>query len=140
MTRLRWWMWIVGAFYVLQFVMNAIVKAPIRAFGPEGALAREVAGDPMARFLVDTWVVFGLEIAAIGLALLIFSRQPQQAKALVWTVIAIEVLRGIVADTYMISRGLPLVGLVIWIVIHTAIIVTGLLVLREASSDIRNQG
>jgi hypothetical protein len=130
MNRLRWWMRIVGAFYLLQFVVNAIVKAPIRTFGPKGALALEAAGDPMARFLVDTWVTFGLEIAAIGLALLIFSRKPDQAKALVWAVIGIEVLRGIVADTYMISRGLPLVGLVIWIVIHTVTIVTGLLFLR----------
>jgi hypothetical protein len=134
MIRLKWWMRIVGAFYLLQFVTNAIVKVPIRAFGPKGALTQEAAGDPMARFLVDTWVVFGLEIAAIGVALLIFSRKPEQAKALIWTVIGIEVLRGIVADTYMISRGLPLIGLVIWIVIHTVTIVTGLLFLREARS------
>lgn len=139
MNGLKWWMRIVGAFYLLQFVVNAIVKVPIRTFGPKGALAQEAAGDPMARFLVDTWVVFGLEIAAIGIALLIFSRKPEQAKALVWAVIAVEVLRGIVADTYMISRGLPLIGLVIWIVIHTVTIVTGLFFLREARSASREQ-
>ncbi len=33
------WMQIVGAFYVLQFVMMAIVRAPIRTFGPAGTLA-----------------------------------------------------------------------------------------------------
>jgi hypothetical protein len=39
----------------------------------------------------------------------------------------------------MISRGLPLIGLVIWIVIHTVTIVTGLFFLREARSASREQ-
>ena len=132
MTRLKWWMRIVGVFYLLQFVMNAFVRAPIRSVGPEGALARASAGDPTARFLVDTWVTFGLEVGAIGAALLTASRVPDQAKALVWTVIGIELARGIVDDIYMIARGYDLTAYVIWIVIHTVVIVTGLLSLRSA--------
>ena len=132
MTRLGWWMRIVGSFYLLQFVANAIVLAPIRAFGPAGALNEAAAGNPIARFLVDTWVTFGLEVGAIGAALLAFSRAPDQARALIWTVIGIEVTRGIIADVYMISRGINLPGLLVWIVIHTVIIVTGVLTLRAA--------
>ena len=69
MQTLRWWLRIVGVFYVLQFVPNAIVHAPISTVGPKDALALASAGDPLARFLVDTWVTFGLEIGAIGVAL-----------------------------------------------------------------------
>ena len=82
MTKLKWWLRVVGLFYLLQFVANAIVLAPIRAVGPEGALAQASEGDPMARFLVDTWITFGLEIGAIGIVLLIASRTPNEARLL----------------------------------------------------------
>ena len=131
MTRLAWWLRIVGVFYLLQFVMMVFVRGPISAQGPEGALALAAAGDPMARFLVDTWVTFGLEVGAIGVGLLLASRRPDQAKALVFTVIAIELLRGIAADIYMLSRGHRLSVLVPWLVIHSVIIVTGLLSVRS---------
>ena len=108
MQTLRWWLRIVGVFYVLQFVLNAIVHAPISTVGPKDALALASAGDPLARFLVDTWVTFGLEIGAIGVALVVASRRPEQAKVLVWTIIAIELARGIANDIYMIARGYDL--------------------------------
>lgn len=135
MKSLIWWMRIIGAFYVLQFIMMAIVRAPIRAFGPEGTLSSEAAGEPLARFLVDTWVGFGLESAAIGTGLLVASRSAALAKALVWTVIAIELAKGIIFDIYMIIRGYDIPGFVIWIVIHAIIIGTGLLALRRADQS-----
>src|SRR6266536_2877212 len=95
MQTLRWWLRIVGVFYVLQFVMNAVVHAPITAVGPKDALAMASAGDPTARFLVDTWLTFGLEIGAIGMVLVVASRIPAQAKLLVWMIIGIELARGI---------------------------------------------
>src|SRR6266545_7318370 len=98
MTALKRWLRVVGAFYLLQFVTNALVHAPISTVGPEGALARASEGDPTARFLVDTWVTFGLEVGAIGAALVIASRTPEQAKVLVWAVIGIELARGVAND------------------------------------------
>ena len=89
MTRLKWWIRIVGVFYLLQFVMMVFALAPIRAVGPANALTQASAGEPTARFLVDTWITFGLEVGAIGAGLLIASRAPAQARALVWTVIGI---------------------------------------------------
>ena len=134
MKRLEWWLRIVGLFYLLQFVMMVFVRAPIRAIGPAGVLAQASAGDPTARFLVDTWITFGLEVGAIGAVLLIASRVPDQAKVLVWTVIGIELARGIVDDIYMIARGYDLKVTITWIVIHTVIIVTGLLALKSSRS------
>lgn len=131
---LRLWMQIVGAFYVAQFVMMAIVRAPIRTFGPEGALAKADAGDPLARFLVDTWTTFGLEVAAVGVTLLIATRRRELAKGAVWTVLAIEVGRGIVLDTYMIVRGIHVLGYLVWIAIHSVVIATGLFALRSSRS------
>ncbi len=49
MTRLRWWLRIVGALYVVDFVMKTFVKAPIRSVGRADVLDLAAAGDPAAR-------------------------------------------------------------------------------------------
>jgi hypothetical protein len=133
MTKLRWWMQIVGVFYVLQFVMVALVRAPIRAQAPADSLARAAAGDPLANFLIDTWVTFGLEMLAIGVGLLMSSRVLEQARPLVWTVIGIEIFRGIAADVYLLARGHDPTVPVVWMVIHSVVIVTALSCLTERS-------
>ena len=125
-------MQIVGAFYVLQFVMMAFVRAPIRTFGPAGTLSRAAAGDMLARFVVDTWTIFGLEVGAVGVMLLIATRRTELAAGAIWTVLAIEVGRGLIADTYMIARGINVAGYLVWIVIHSVVIVTGLVALRAS--------
>jgi hypothetical protein len=137
MRTLRWWMRIVGVFYLMQFVAMVIVRAPIRAQGPAGTLARAAAGDPLARFVVDTWVTFGLEVGAIGVVLLIASRLPEQGRILVWSILAIELARGIVADIYLISRGNDLAVPVVWLVLHSVVIATGLVCLRGAAVGAR---
>ncbi|MFN2502820.1 MAG: BphX family protein [Acidimicrobiales bacterium] len=129
-SKLAWWMRVVGVFYLLQFVMMAVVRAPIRTAGPEGALAQADAGEPVARFLVDTWLTLGLEVGAIGVAVLVASRHPGQARGVVWTVLAIELGRGILLDLYMLSRGTKVSVYGVWIVIHALVIVTGLRSLR----------
>lgn len=136
MTKLTWWMRIVGAFYLLQFVMMAIMRAPIRTMAPEGALALASAGDPLAKFLVDTWIIFGVEVGVIGGGLLMASRMPDKARALVWTVIAIELFKGPPLDIYMISRGYAVTPFVIWIIIHSLIIATGVLALQSTRSAV----
>ncbi len=120
------WMRVVGAFYVLQFVMMAVVRAPIRTFGPSGTLSKAAAGDTLARFVVDTWTIFGLEVGAVGVILLIATRRAELAVGAIWTVLAIEVGRGLIADSYMIARGVNVAGYLVWIVIHSTVIVTGL--------------
>ena len=132
MAATKRWMQIVGAFYVLQFIMMAFVRAPIRALGPAGVLEQADAGNPIARFVIDTWVIFGLEVGGIGVALLVASRAPRAGRSLIGGVIAVELSRGIVADLwYVIARGDHASVMGIWLVIHTAIIVTGMLVLRR---------
>lgn len=131
------WMQIVGAFYVLQFVMMVLVRAPIRTFGPDGTLSRADAGDTLARFVVDTWTFFGLEVLAVGVILLVATRRRELAAGAIWTVLAIEVGRGVLADAFMIARGIHVGGYLVWIVIHSTVIVTGLLALRARRREVR---
>lgn len=126
---LKWWMRVVGSLYLLKFVAVALINAPIRAQAPRGILLA-AEGNPVARFLVDTWVIFGLEMAALGIALLLASRVPQHARALAFAILGVEV-SGIVADVYQIARGHALDVPVTWIVIHALVITTGLLFLRS---------
>jgi hypothetical protein len=134
MSSAKPWLRFVGAFYVVQFLAMAVVRAPIRAQAPDGTLALAAAGDPLARFLVDTWVTFGLEVGAIGVAALVATRLALDLRALVLTIIAIEIGRGIVADVYMLARGQAAPVLVVWLVIHASLIVTGLRVLRRSAA------
>ena len=130
--RLRRWMQITGAFYLLQFVMLVIVRAPIRTFGPADTLERAGRGDELASFAVDTWTFFGLEILAVGAVLLLATRRGQLALGSIYTVLAIEVSRGIIADLYQVARGVQVGGYLVWIGVHSTVLVTGLLCLRDA--------
>lgn len=120
---------IVGIFYLLLFISSAIVKLPFRTMF-DGVLAQAAAGDLTAKMLIDTWVMFGLEMGVIGAALIIASRIPDQARVLVWTVLGLELVRGIIDDIYMIARGYEITIYIGWIVIHTIIIITGIIALR----------
>ncbi len=91
-------------------------------------------GDALAEFVVDTWTIFGLEVLAVGVVLLAATRRAALARGAISTVLAIEVSRGIVADLVMIARGTNRLGYLIWIAIHSAVIVAGLLCIRAARS------
>jgi hypothetical protein len=122
---------IVGVFYLVQATIAAIVRLPVRVLAPAGTLEAAAGADPVARLLVDTWILFGLEIAVVGGALLIASRAPERAIPLVWLVLALELFRGIVHDLHMIGRGYDPAPFVIWVVIHLVIIGTGYWSLRR---------
>jgi hypothetical protein len=130
---LRRWMQIIGVFYLAQFLMMAVVRAPIRTFGPPGTLAQADDGDALAKFVVDTWTIFGLEVLAVGVVLLAATRRADFARGAIYTVLAIEVSRGIVADLVMIARGTHAVGYLIWIAIHSTVIATGVLAMRAST-------
>jgi hypothetical protein len=132
MISLVWWLRLVGVLYLVHFVAMVIARAPIRTYAPPGTL-NAAATSPLSKFLVDTWVVFGLENAALGIALLVASTVPEQARFLAWTVIGIECARGIAADVYFLFRGYARTPTLVWIAVHAAVIVSGVLALRTAS-------
>ena len=121
----------VGALYLVLFVAATILRVPIRVEGPEGVLERAALGDPTSKFVVDTWVTFGLALGVLGAALLIASRKPAGAQTLAWTVIGNELFCGIGSDVYKILRGYEMTAPAVWIVIHVVIILTGLWVVRR---------
>lgn len=127
------WMRIVGGFYVLLGLFNTppVISARFAAQYPDLGLAVDSAA---AQALVDVWFMFGLEVAVIGVALVWLSRDPLRALPLVWVVLGLELVRGVADDPYLLVRGYDPVVYLGWIVIHLAIVVTGLLSIRSASA------
>lgn len=133
---MRWWLRCVGALYVAMFVLVAILRVPIQALAPPGTLERASAGEALPRFLVDTWMTLGLEYLAIGGALLLASRSLERAAPLIWAVLGIEVVRGMGTDAYMLARGYAVAPHVVWLFVHTIVIITGLrVVFLQRSPD-----
>jgi|ERR1041385_1808642 hypothetical protein len=128
---LTWWLRAVGGLYLLIAILSIGPRIPIKAEGPPGVLSRAAAGDPLARFVLDTWTMFGLYIGAFGISLLVASPYPTSASALAWAAIALELIGGIGIDVYKLTRGYKFAAPLVWIAIHTAVIVTGLIVLGK---------
>ena len=86
----------------------------------------------MARF--DPARLFGIEIGVIGVALLLASRNPLRYLFLVWIVLALELLRGIAHDMYIVARGYAPVGFYVgFAIVHIVIIATGFAFARQAA-------
>lgn len=128
MLSLAIWMRVTGVLY-LAMCAASLMGAPIRAEGPSGALERASAGDPTARFLVNTWVALGVLLGVLGAALLYFSRVPEDARALAWTIVAVEFTWGIPVDVFKILRGQKKAPSIVWILIHAIVGGAGLLAL-----------
>jgi len=102
LRSLRWWLRGVGSLYLAMFVIAVVARLPIREMGPPGVLDDAAAGDA-----------------------------PERARPLVWAVVAIEAVRGIGADVYMLARGYEAAPQVIWIAVHLVVIGTALRCLRS---------
>lgn len=89
-----------------------------------------------AQTTIDALLMFGLELAVIAIVLLWASRDPLEHRVLVWLVIALEGIRGILDDLYLIFlREYPVDEVYYgFIVLHTVIIVTGYLAYRNATT------
>lgn len=135
MNRLKWWMRIVGGFYILLAIQNLpfIVSSRISTQYPAlDAPVESVA----VQALIDMWFLFGVEIGVVGLMLLIASRAPVKNKILVQTVLALELLRGVAIDLYWVAKGDYVEGFYIgFAIVHAVIIVTGWLFLRRAVAE-----
>jgi len=129
-TWLSRWMRAVGAIYLLLAVnLGSLVVAPERVYqfyptfdAPLDGVATAVA--------VDVALMFALEVGVVGLFLLWASRRPIEYAGLVPLIVALEVVRGIADDVYLLTMRTYPVDAVYYgfIVLHLLVVVTGLAV------------
>jgi hypothetical protein len=131
MKRLTWWFRSTGVIYVvlgvswLPFANAPKLEQVIPGFdGPANGTAYNG--------FLDWMVVFGLEMIVVGVFLFVSSWRPLANEPLVWLVDALSAVRGIADDIYMIVQGYPVASNLVFIGLHSAIIVTGVLALRAA--------
>jgi hypothetical protein len=136
MRKLSWWFRVTGVVYIvlgvtwLPFINAPKLDAVIPGFdGPVGGTAYNG--------FLDWLVMFALEMLVVGAFLIYASFAPAKHLSLVWLVIALELVRGIVDDVYMIAAGYPVASNVVFIVLHALIIVTGVLAARAAQTQHR---
>lgn len=135
MNKLKWWFRIVGVFFLLLTSMNLYGLF----FGGSQMLADSLPApmnaEPLAvRAFIDAWLVFVLELGVLGAMALVASSAPLQNSIMAWVIIWAEVFRGIVADAIWIARGYDAGSYSIFIAIHLAIILTGVVFLRQAKA------
>ena len=134
MSRLRWWFVAVGIFYVLLSIMTLpfVSGSVLGSTYPD--LAAET-GSLAVTLLREIYFMFGLDMLVIGIFLLFASRDPLRYIPVAWLVIALEIVRGVLDDIYMIARGYPAAGYIAFIAIHLLIILTGVWAIRSAQAS-----
>jgi hypothetical protein len=133
MKALKWWLWIVGIFYIVEGGGTAL----LRLADPEAAAAIWTAtGEPgvLDPIAVQAVLVPGLFASlswlVLGFLLLYCTRAPERAGALVVAVAALELFAWMPLDIVALSNGWPAARAVTLMLIHLAIAVTGFLALR----------
>ncbi|WP_368496302.1 BphX family protein [Herbiconiux sp. A18JL235] len=131
MTFLTWWFRVVGLVnIVLGLLWMPFLNAARLDLTVPGWDA-PIGGTAYRGFL-DFTMLFGLDLLILGAFLIAASFRPGRSTVLAWLAITLSVVRGILDDIYMIAAGYPVVGMLVFIALHLAIVVTGLLALRAA--------
>ena len=133
MKGLRNWMISVGVFYILNLVLLwPTIWAPQLPGMYPGVQLHQ--GEVIFQLLLDAWLIVGLGLAAIGVVLLVGSRQPEKySVGLVPVVFITETLFGI-WDIYSAMYVEVLWMAMVTLAIHVIIIVSGLWVLKGAKN------
>ena len=133
MTKTKWWLRVVGVFYLLLTLMN-LYGLFINPQLFRDVLPSPLSADPLAvRAFSDAWLVFVFELGVLGAMMLYASRDPARSRVLALTIIWAEVFRGIVADALWILRGYSAASYIPFIILHGIIIATGIFFLRQES-------
>ena len=136
MKALKWWMRAVGAFYVLLGIQNLPFIIAARLPTQYAGLAASPTSTAF-RALVDTWFLFGVEMAVVGVFLLALSGDPLEHRSLIWLVLALNAIRGVGVDVYFILRSEVSAAFYIgFSVLHLIIIATGWAFLRRAQNRV----
>ncbi|HEY66311.1 MAG TPA: BphX family protein [Caldilineae bacterium] len=130
----QWWFRIVSVIYLFLGISWA---PPIHANWMVGGMPGFDApiGGVAYRGLLDYTFIFGLELLVMGAFLLYASRQPGHYLWFVWLIVALEIVRGILGDVYMIVNGYETAFYIGFIILHLLIIGTGIAFVRQARGE-----
>lgn len=135
MKKLKWWLWIVGGFYLIL----ALVGAGYAAFAPS-AYAEIYASTLPAAYAGDNLAVlsridgdFALTLVWIVLGTMMFtaSRDISRARFFIWAMAWLE-FGYVVVDVIWILRGFPII--IPYLILHLIFGMSGLIFLRQTQN------
>src|SRR5512134_505123 len=132
MTKTKWWLRVVGVFYLLLVVGSfRVMLINPRLFGDMFPYStNEIA----VRAFADAWLIFALEMLVLGSIMLYASRQPERNGTLVVTIAILELIRGAGGDLLWMMRGWPTANYIPFMIVHLVIAFTGIYFLRQESA------
>lgn len=136
MKKLTWWFRIVGGFYLLLALMNLYFVLLNPSFAGEMMVFPFPTTHDTIMAFVDGWSPFAFEVFGIATFMLWASFNPRRYLGAVWLLVWLEFTHGVLDDIYLIWRGYDMVGYLVFIAIHLAIIVTGVLFVRQAEAEV----
>jgi len=136
MNKLKWWLRVVGAFYLLL----GLAGLGYWLFAPETyaetyavTLPLEYSGDPLAVTAAidrDFFVMF--EWLVLGVLMFVAARDPARARFFIGAVVALEIFQYVVVDVIWIMRGYP--NMVPYLILHLIFGITGTVFLRQTAA------
>jgi FtsH-binding integral membrane protein len=129
MTKIKWWLYSVGGFYLLLAVGSFwVLFVNPNTFGSMFPFADD---NDSIRAFSDAWLIFVLEMVALGGLMFYASREPERSRTLVLTVAILELIRGAGGDLLWMSRGWPTANYIPFMIVHILIGVSGIWFLRQ---------
>lgn len=132
MIKTKWWLRIVGVFYLLLALGSLwVLFIDPQIFGTMFPFSNDTLS---VRAFSDAWLIFVLEMAVLGGIMLYAAREPARNGILVLTVAILELIRGAGGDFLWMTRGWPTANYIPFMVVHLIIAVTGIYFLRQESA------
>lgn len=132
MSKLKWWLWIVGAFNLALGLMNVVAIFATPSMYVENM---PYSGTNIERAFTDAWMAFALDLVVVGAFLIWAGFRPRSNINVVWLVVWLELFHGVVDDAFLVSRGYSAGQYVAFGLIHVVIIVTGIVFARGAAKE-----
>ena len=131
MTKTKWWLRIVGVFYLVLVLSSCwVLFINPHLFGAMFPFAEDTSS---IRAFSDAWLIFVLELGVLGAIMLYASREPARNSVLVMTVSILELIRGAGGDLLWMSRGWPTANYIPFMIVHLIIAGTGFYFLKQES-------
>jgi hypothetical protein len=129
MTKTKWWLRLVGSFYLLLVAGSFwVLFINPRLFGDMFPYATD---ETAVRAFSDAWLIFVLEMLVLGIIMLYASRKPERNGILVVTIAILELIRGAGGDLLWMMRGYPTTNYIPFMMVHIIIAITGIFFLRQ---------
>jgi hypothetical protein len=134
MNKLKWWLRIVGGFYLLLGVPNVYFAL----FNPQALAATygTITDELAVGVIADTNLIVGLGMAALGVMMFIAAREPGRARFFVLAIVVLEFFQWIPYNVVaFLHRTLFSSVEISFLILHLIFGVTGIVFLRQTKAE-----